>query len=62
MAKTDFKSMYYHLAGHTAGAVDTLEVTINALRELADKLRMAQQTTEEMFIGADDDDDPESAE
>ena len=71
----DYKSMYYHLAGRTATAVDVLEMsvtTLNAtldamrgtmeavsataqsLTTLTEKLKLAQQTTEEIFIGADD--------
>ena len=81
----DFKSMYYHLAGRTATAVDVLETTINimeanakvmkasaeamiasadsmlssvvALAELKDKLKLAQQVTEDMFIESGDGDD-----
>ena len=78
----DYKSMYYHLAGRNATAVDVLEATtsimeanadamkahaeammasaestrasVSALKELKDKLKLAQQATEELFIGADD--------
>ena len=73
----DFKSMYYHLAGRTANAVDVLEATLNimeanakvmeahakammasveALADLKEKLKLAQQTTEDMFINNDGDD------
>ena len=86
----DFKSMYYHLAGRTATAVDVLEATVAimdanarsmvsaadamiasseamksssesmlasvaALADLKDKLKLAQQLTEEMFISGEDD-------
>jgi len=79
----DYKSMYYHLAGRMATAVDVLEATTdifhattitlqanadtiqastdtikaasNALTNLAEKLKMAQQSTEDMFINDDDD-------
>lgn len=50
----DYKAMYYHLAGRMATAVDALEATTNALVEITDKLELAQQTTEEMFISCPD--------
>ena len=50
----DYKAMYYHLAGRMATAVDTLEATTNALVDITQKLKKAQQTTEEMFISCDD--------
>ena len=81
---TDYKSMYYHLAGRTATAVDVLEMSIKTLNstldamkstmdamkttmqavestaeslaELCEKLKFAQQTTEEMFISVKDED------
>ena len=43
----DYKAMYYHLAGQVAG-------TIEALEAITDKLKLAQQTTEEMFINSDE--------
>ena len=66
----DYKSMYYYLAGRTATAVDVLEATTNimeanakammasieALSDLKEKLKLAQQATEDMFINRDDDD------
>lgn len=52
----DYKAMYYHLAGRMATAIDALEATTNALVEITEKLKLAQQTTEEMFISASDDD------
>lgn len=55
----DYKAMYYHLAGRMATAIDALDATTNALVNITEKLRLAQQTTEEMFIsGSDDDADP----
>lgn len=51
----DYKAMYYHLAGRMATAIDALEATTNALVEITEKLKLAQQTTEEMFISAPDD-------
>ena len=52
----DYKAMYYHLAGRMATAVDALEATTKALVESTEKLKLAQQTTEEMFVSASDDD------
>jgi len=63
----DYKAMYYHLAGRTATAVDVLEATtsimeanakammasIEALADLKEKLKVAQQVTEDMFINSD---------
>ena len=52
----DYKAMYYHLAGRMATAIDALEATTNALVDITEKLKLAQQTTEEMFISGIDDD------
>jgi len=59
--KSNYRDMYYHLAGRMAVAVDTLEVTTTALEahvaalvELKEKLKLAQQTTEDMFINCED--------
>ena len=52
----DYKAMYYHLAGRMATAVDALEATTKALVEITEKLKLGQQTTEEMFISSSDDD------
>ena len=52
----DYKAMYYYLAGRMATAVDALEATTNALADITEKLKLAQQTTEEMFISGSDDD------
>ena len=46
--KADYKAMYYHLAGRMAGAIEALESIVECLKT-------AQLTTEEMFIGAEDD-------
>ena len=51
----DYKAMYYHLAGRMATAVDALEATTNAMDDITEKLKLAQQTTEEMFISDPDD-------
>ena len=51
----DYKAMYYHLAGRMATAIDALEATTNALVDITEKLKLAQQTTEEMFISSPDD-------
>ncbi len=53
----DYKAMYYHLAGRMATALDALEATTNALVEITEKLKLAQQATEEMFISSPDDDE-----
>ena len=64
----DFKSMYYHLAGRMATTVEVLEATTDvleattkslegttrALVDLKEKLKLAQQTTEDMFINSDE--------
>ena len=52
----DYKAMYFHLAGRMATAIDALEATTNALVDITEKLKLAQQTTEEMFISCSDDD------
>ena len=52
----DYKAMYYHLAGRMATVVDALEATTNALVDITEKLKLAQQTTEEIFISSPDDD------
>ncbi|MDR3311183.1 MAG: hypothetical protein LBS90_07540 [Oscillospiraceae bacterium] len=71
----DFKSMYYHLAGRTATAIDVLEATtsimeanaksmmasVESLVNLKEKLKLAQQETENMFISGDEDDAEDDA-
>lgn len=52
----DYKAMYYHLSGRMATAIDALEATTNALVDITEKLKLAQQTTEDMFISSPDDD------
>ena len=65
---TDYKSMYYHLAGRMATAIDVLESTNKALQgttkalettnsslnDIKERLMLAQQITEEMFMQGDD--------
>ena len=51
----DYKAMYYHLAGRMAVAMDVLEATTKALADITEKLRLAQQTTEEMFVSGSGD-------
>jgi hypothetical protein len=86
----DFKSMYYHLAGRTATAVDVLEATtsimeanakamiasaestlisaestlasVESLVKLKEKLKLAQQETEDIFINSDEDASDDNAE
>jgi len=57
----DYKSMYYHLAGRMATAVDALDATTKALEanasafvEIKERLKLAQQITEDMFINGDE--------
>ena len=52
----DYKAMYYHLARRMATAIDALEATTNTLSEITEKLKLAQQTTEEMFTSGSDED------
>ena len=52
----DYKAMYYHLAGRMATAIDALEATTKALTDITERLKLAQQTTEEMFISSPDGD------
>ncbi|MCL2488742.1 MAG: hypothetical protein FWE80_08670 [Oscillospiraceae bacterium] len=51
----DYKAMYYHLAGRMATAIDVLEATTGALVVITEKLKQAQQGTEDMFINGDGD-------
>lgn len=44
------------MAGRMATAVDALEATTNALVDITEKLKLAQQTTEEMILSSSDDD------
>ena len=48
----DYKAMYFHLAGQMSIAVEALE----GLVAITEKLKLAQQATEEMFISNEDDD------
>lgn len=56
----DYKAMYYHLAGRMATTMDVLDATTKALVEITERLKLAQQTTEEMFISSADDDEDSS--
>lgn len=56
----DYKAMYYHLAGRMVTTMDVLDATTKALVEITEKLKLAQQTTEEMFISSADDDEDSS--
>lgn len=51
----DYKAMYYHLAGRMATAIEALDATTGALVVITEKLKLAQQTTEDMFIGRNED-------
>lgn len=48
----DYKAMYYHLAGQMSIAIEALE----GLVAITERLKKAQQTTEDMFINSEDDD------
>jgi hypothetical protein len=52
----DYKAMYYHLSGRMATALEALEATTGALVVITEKLKLAQQTTEEMFLNSIDED------
>lgn len=56
---TDYKAMYYHLAGRMATALEVLEATTNALSDITEKLKLAQQSTEEIFLSSEEDCDME---
>ena len=59
----DYKAMYYHMAGRMATAIDALEETAGALVVITEKLKLAQQATEDMFMNcADEDSDDEPLE
>ncbi len=49
----DYKSMYFHLAGRMAGAIDALEA-------IAEEMKLSLQATEEMFISSSDEEDLDS--
>ena len=60
----DYKAMYYHLAGRMATTIEVLgtttemlKLTAGALADLKEKLELAQQTTEEMFMSSNGEDD-----
>ena len=53
---TDYKAMYYHLSGRMATAVEALEATTTALATIAEKLKLAQRATEDMFACGEEDD------
>jgi len=50
----DYKAMYYHLAGRMATAIEALDATTGALVVITEKLKLAQQATEDMFIEGKD--------
>ena len=50
----DYKAMYYHPAGRMATAIEALDATTGALVVITEKLKLAQQATEDMFIEAND--------
>ena len=48
----DYKAMYYHLAGQMSIAIEALE----GLVAITERLKKAQQTTEDIFLNSEDDD------
>lgn len=56
MPDPDYKAMYYYLAGRMATAIEALEATTGALVVITEKLKLAQQATEEMFTFSGEDD------
>ena len=57
----DYKAMYYHLAGRMATAIEALDATTGALVVITEKLKLAQQATEDLFIHSDEDNLDDSA-
>lgn len=53
----DYKAMYYHLTGRMATTLEALEAVTGALVVITEKLKLAQQSTEEIFMNGDDEDD-----
>jgi len=51
----DYKAMYFHLAGRMATAIEVLEATTGALVDITEKLKLAQQNAEDMYIEGDED-------
>ena len=54
----DYKAMYYHLAGQMSIAVEALE----GLVAITERLKKAQQVTEEMFMNDEENDSNEDCE
>ncbi len=50
----DYKAMYYYLAGRMATAVEALDATTIALATITEKMKQAQQETEEMFMNSEE--------
>ncbi len=50
----DYKAMYYYLAGRMATAIDALEATTGALVTITEKMKQAEQVTEEMFMNSEE--------
>ena len=53
----DYKAMYYHLTGQMAIAVEVLEATTGALVVITEKLKNAQQSTEDIFMDGTDEEE-----
>lgn len=50
----DYKAMYYYLAGRMATAIEALDATTGALVEITEKMKVAQLTTEDMFMNSEE--------
>ena len=53
----DYKAMYYYLSGQMAIAVEALDATTQALVAITEKLKSAQQATEELFLSDGEEED-----
>ena len=49
--------MYYYLSGQMAIAVEALDATTQALVAITEKLKSAQQATEELFLSDGEEED-----
>ena len=58
----DYKAMYYKLSGRMAVTVEALEATTTALATIAERLKQAQQTAEEMYMKDEDENSDEDGE
>ena len=51
---TNYKAMYFHLAGQIATTIDALESRTSSLVDITENLKKAQLATEEMFMCSED--------